>query len=88
MAVNDTLKERGKRYGEFISHASISQEMQETMQNTEGWYERPGWVRESLTMIVHKIGRVLNGDHNYKDNWHDIQGYAKLAEDLCKEDKE
>ncbi len=34
-------------------------------------------------VIADKIARILNGDPNYKDNWHDIQGYAKLAEDRC-----
>ena len=32
-------------------------------------------------MILHKIGRILNGDPNYADSWHDIAGYAKLVED-------
>ena len=31
-------------------------------------------------MIQHKIARVLNGDPNYPDNWHDIAGYARLVE--------
>ena len=25
--------------------------------------------------------KILNGDPNYVDNWHDIIGYAKLIED-------
>jgi len=32
-------------------------------------------------MICHKISRIVNGDPNYKDSWHDIIGYAKLIED-------
>jgi len=39
--------------------------------------------REALEMIAHKIGRILNGDPNYADSWHDIAGYAKLAETAC-----
>lgn len=35
-------------------------------------------------MIAHKIGRILNGDPNYRDSWDDIAGYAKLAADRCK----
>lgn len=31
-------------------------------------------------MIVHKIGRILNGDPNYADSWHDIAGYATLID--------
>jgi hypothetical protein len=32
-------------------------------------------------MILMKLARALNGDPNDTDNWHDIQGYAKLVED-------
>ena len=28
-----------------------------------------------------KIGRILNGDPNYHDSWHDIVGYSKLTAD-------
>jgi len=31
-------------------------------------------------MIFCKIARILNGDPNLIDNWHDIAGYAKLVE--------
>lgn len=37
-------------------------------------------------MIQHKIGRVLNGDPNYDDNWIDICGYSKLIADELKGD--
>jgi hypothetical protein len=32
-------------------------------------------------MILHKIARIVNGDSNYADSWHDIGGYAKLVVD-------
>ena len=32
-------------------------------------------------MIQHKIGRILNGDPNYDDNWRDICGYSQLVLD-------
>lgn len=37
--------------------------------------------RESLEMVMHKIARIINGDPNYADSWHDIAGYAKLVAD-------
>jgi len=37
--------------------------------------------QEALDMICHKIGRILNGDPDYADNWHDIAGYAQLVAD-------
>jgi len=30
-------------------------------------------------MNAHKIGRILNGDPNWSDSWHDIAGYAQLV---------
>ena len=31
-------------------------------------------------MITNKMARIVNGDPNYIDNWHDIAGYATLVE--------
>ena len=36
---------------------------------------------EALDMIAHKIARIINGDPDYADSWHDIAGYAKLVAD-------
>lgn len=83
MSVNTTLEQRGERYGEFKNHAVISQQLQQIMRTTDNWSNLTAPQKECLQMIQHKIARILNGDPNYKDNWHDIQGYAKLVEDLC-----
>jgi hypothetical protein len=32
-------------------------------------------------MIAHMLGRILNGDPDYADSWHDIAGYAQLVAD-------
>jgi hypothetical protein len=82
MSVNETLKERGSRYGEFKDHAKLSQKLKEVMIGHGIWENLDHHQKEALEMIQHKIARILNGDPNYKDNWHDIQGYAKLVEDL------
>ena len=83
MSVSSTLKARGKRYGKFENHAEISQDLQKVMQATPGWANLTAPQREALQMVQHKVARILNGDPNYADNWHDIQGYCKLVEDLC-----
>ena len=83
MSVDRTLKERGKRYGDFTGHALIAQALQDVMRNGQGWQRCTAAQRQALTVIADKIARILNGDPNYADNWHDIQGYAKLAEDRC-----
>ena len=40
--------------------------------------------KESLEMIVHKIGRILAGDPSFQDHWDDIAGYAKIANGVDK----
>lgn len=79
--VTETLKERGSRYGAFNTHAAITQRLKDAMQETKGWHGLLPHHKEALDMIAHKIGRILNGDPNYADSWHDIAGYAKLVED-------
>jgi len=80
-SVESTLSERGKRYGVFKDGADIMQELKSVMRSTSGWSNLSPSKREALEMIQHKVGRILNGDPNYIDNWHDIQGFAKLVED-------
>ena len=100
LGIEATLAERGARYGDFADHAALAQGLQFRMQkfclkadNEDGFIEP--WraklndvQRQALTVIADKIARILSGDPNYADNWHDIQGYAKLVEDrLDKENR-
>lgn len=88
--VSDTLAERGARYGSFEEHATIAQALQVVMHGgaftpgrnpiETGWHKLAPDMRQALTVIADKIARILNGDSTYLDNWHDIQGYARLVE--------
>lgn len=79
--VQETLAARGSRYGDFHDNAKISQELQRIMQESPSYIRMNSLHREGLTAIMQKIARILNGDPNYADNWHDIQGYARLVEE-------
>jgi len=81
-SVDNTLTERGNRYDPFDEHAKITQNLKRVMRAHPGWARLSDAQKESLEMIVHKIGRILNGDPNYADNWHDIAGYAGLVDKL------
>jgi hypothetical protein len=81
MNVDETLIERGTRYGKFKDQAHICQMLKETMRMTEGWLNLSADQAEALEMIQHKIARILNGDPDYHDSWHDIAGYSKLVAD-------
>lgn len=82
--IDETLAERGNRYGEFAEHARITQNIKKAMQDSPNWKSLPDDMKEALEMIAHKMGRILNGDPTYIDSWHDIIGYTKLVEDLLK----
>lgn len=78
--INETLQQRGTRYGEFGGHAKITQGLKRVMQDSPNWATLSDDKKEALEMVAHKIGRILNGDPEYHDSWHDIIGYTKLVE--------
>jgi hypothetical protein len=89
--VDATLAERGNRYGDFTDHAKIAEALHGILAGdtpagkfNTSWGVMQPFQRQALRVIVDKIARILNGDPNYVDNWHDIQGYAKLVEDRLK----
>ena len=75
-----TLAERRQRYGEFKTHARITQDLKRVIAEWTAGPLAPD-QQEALEMICHKIGRILNGDPDYADSWHDIAGYAQLVAD-------
>lgn len=81
--IDKTLIERGIRYGKFEDQAILTQAIKSALANSRNWQTLTDDKREALEMISSKIARILNGDPSYKDNWHDISGYAKLVEDTC-----
>jgi hypothetical protein len=78
--INKTLQERGNRYGEFREHARITQNIKRAMADSPNWAKLSDDKREALEMNAHKVGRILNGDPEYADSWHDIVGYTTLVE--------
>lgn len=82
-SVENTLAERGSRYGSFSGHASCTQNLKQVIAEELKRRSKilPPSQQEALDMICHKIGRIINGDNNYADSWLDIAGYAKLVDD-------
>lgn len=83
--IDKTLTERGGRYGDFTHNANYAQDIKDAMRESDNWHRMPDFAREALDFIASKIGRILSGDFTYTDSWHDIQGFAKLAEDRFKD---
>jgi hypothetical protein len=78
-----TLAERKARYGDFTDHARIAETINQALMSGMGWLQATPVQREALRIIANKLGRIVNGDPNYADSWHDIAGYATLAEQRC-----
>jgi hypothetical protein len=81
--IDETLDERAKDYGKFIEGAEIMQMLKRMVHN---YIELRGTKlafdqREAIDMIIHKLGRIINGNPDKVDTWVDIAGYAKLVAD-------
>ena len=83
MTIEKTLKQRQKTHGDFATHAEISQKLKAVLWEND-FQELDADQIEALEMICHKIARVLNGNPNHHDHWHDIAGYATLVGDRLK----
>ena len=81
--IKKTLDERGARYGSFKGHAEVTQKLKQIIQLELEKREKflSDVQQEAVDMILHKLGRIVNGDANYIDSWRDIVGYTQLVVD-------
>lgn len=83
--IEQTIDERASVYGNYSNTALIAQDIKFAM---AGRYGLAPDMRESLDLIATKISRILSGDPNNVDNWHDIAGYALLIEQRLRKKKD
>ena len=81
--VGQTLNERARDYGKFKDSAALMQGIKRLLADHAAKHDKTfaddQW--EALEMIVHKIGRIVNGNPDKVDSWIDIAGYATLVAD-------
>jgi len=81
--VNSILNVRAENYGKFKDGAALMQSIKRSMSEHAARHNKTfaddQW--EALEMIVHKIGRIVNGNPDVVDHWVDIAGYATLIAD-------
>ena len=84
--VKEILEDRGSIYGDYKEVAKTAQELKTAARTAEGWYHNlPGYQKEAIDMILHKIARAIEGNKYFVENWDDIAGYASLvAEEIRK----
>jgi hypothetical protein len=78
-SIEDTLAQRGARYGSFETQAVYAESINNVYEASPNWRIMNQDSKEALRIIANKIGRILNGDPEYDDNWRDIAGYATLV---------
>ncbi len=80
---DETINERATDYGKFKDGAALMQGMKRLLADHAAKHDKTfaddQW--EALEMIVHKIGRIVNGNPDKVDSWIDIAGYATLVAD-------
>lgn len=77
--VDDTLDQRESTHGDYTERARIVQGIKELMRSGSSWDEVSPAQRQSLDMFADKMSRIVCGDPNEPDHWHDIEGYARLV---------
>ena len=81
--VDATLDARAVDYGKFIEGAEVMQMLKRVVLNALNNRDKTlaHDQAEAMDMIIHKIGRIVNGNPDVVDHWLDIAGYAKLVAD-------
>ena len=79
--INALLAEREKTHGNYLAHARVTQDLKRVMRHHVCDLDRRMGddMAESLSMIAHKIGRIIAGNPEEPDHWRDIAGYAQLV---------
>ncbi len=82
-SVDEILDTRAQNYGKFKDGAALMQSIKRTLAEHAAKHNKTfaddQW--EALEMIVHKIGRIVNGNPDAEDSWRDVSGYATLVAD-------
>lgn len=78
--VTKTLEERGSNYGPYQNLSGLAQRWKDDLRSSPGWELMTPEMRESADLIVTKLARLACGNPKLPDSWHDIGGYAALAE--------
>lgn len=84
--VDNTLDERENTYGNYLEQTKISNRIKKAMTFSTNYENLAPDQADALMMIAVKVSRILNGDPDYPDNWHDIAGYATLVHNRLKEE--
>ena len=81
MSVEETLESRNPTHGDYTEQSTIHANLLAVIEPYMGKL-RPSH-KQALIVITLKISRILAGNQDHEDHWHDIAGYATLGEERC-----
>ncbi len=79
-SVTLTIHDRQKTYGVFAEQSVTAQNLKEVMESAPNWGSLAPDQKEALQMAATKISRILHGDPDYRDSWHDVGGFMSLVD--------
>jgi hypothetical protein len=84
--VNETLDDREEEYGRYRDLAQLLEAIINVYNTSQNYRRLLPYQRVALYMDAMKTVRILNGNYNNIDSWHDKAGYAELVvKELWKE---
>ena len=76
--IDQILAEREKTHGPYARHAAITQALKEILHGP-WWALLSPTQKETIDMIAHKLGRILQETLILQTTINDIAGYATLV---------
>lgn len=77
--IHDTLDDREEEYGEYRDLAQLLESITDAYKLSRNYWKLKPYQRVALYMDAMKTVRILNGNINNIDSWHDKAGYAELV---------
>ena len=74
--IEDTIEARGATHGDPERNAVVYTELRDIFATGRRLDLLQEWA---LDMIAHKLARIVTGNPNEPDHWHDIAGYATIV---------
>lgn len=80
VGVDATLAERGGTHGDYRAQGAFADALVSLMEKTPNWKLLKPFQRDALRIEAVKNSRILHGDPDFVDHWHDKAGYNTLVE--------
>jgi len=78
-----TMAARRSTHGDFTDVASVDDQTLRVWEKSKNWSSLSHSHRAALRLISHKVARILSGDADEPEHWHDGAGYFTLGEGRC-----